>query len=60
MLLTITLTLSFLVLVNFLLLIFSCNKTTKRSEIRQSKPTLIIKNNPTKQEAPSQLAPTGS
>ncbi|PWK19844.1 hypothetical protein LX78_01194 [Xanthomarina spongicola] len=60
MLLTITFILSFLVAINFLLLFFSCNKTTKRTGIKETKPTLIIKNNPTKQEVPTHLAPTGS
>lgn len=60
MLLTITLILSFLVAVNFLLLIFSCNKTTKRVEVKETKPTLIIKTTTTSQQASSQLAPTGS
>ena len=58
MILTITLVLSFLVAVNFLLLIFSCNKTTKkivteeRSVIKPVKPTKIL--------VTSKLAPTGS
>jgi cell division protein YceG involved in septum cleavage len=60
MLLTITLTISFLVVINFLLLIFSCNKTTKRTVIKESKPTIIINTNTTNQEVSAQLAPTGS
>jgi hypothetical protein len=66
----ITLTLCFLVAVNFLLLIFSCNKTTKKGKIE--KPTIIkvasteFSNKKTtistKQIArtQTQLAPTGS
>ena len=59
MLLTITLILSFLVVVNFLLLIFSCNKTTKRTEIKEIKPTRIITTT-ANQQTSCQLAPTGS
>ena len=61
MLLTITLILSFLVAVNFLLLIFSCNKSTKKVNnkkpqiIRNEKPTLV-----TTQLQTAQLASTGS
>lgn len=59
MLLTIPIILSLLVIVNFLLLFFSCNKTTKRTEIKENKPTIVI-NNTTKQPVSNQLAPTGS
>ena len=59
MLLTITLILSFLVCVNFVLLIFSCNKTTKRAEVKEIKPTRVI-NTTTTQQPSTQLAPTGS
>ena len=61
MIITITLILSFLVAFNFLLLIFSCNKTPKRVEnkkpriIRNEKPTLA----PTQLQT-HQLAATGS
>ena len=70
MIMIITLTLCFLVAINFLLLIFSCNKTTKRATI--DNPTIIkaqsteVPNTqtpvPTKQIArtQTQLAPTGS
>ncbi|WP_460218974.1 hypothetical protein [Psychroserpens sp. MEBiC05023] len=64
MMITITLILSFLVALNFLLLIFSCNKTTKRSAsennvlVTPSKPVKIVK--PTAQITTNQLAPTGS
>ena len=70
MIMIITLTLCFLVAINFLLLIFSCNKTTKRNKI--DKATIIkvttteIQNKQaivtTKQIArtQTQLAPTGS
>lgn len=67
----ITLTLSALIIVNFLLLKFSCNKVTKKSSA-VSRPTIIkSKSKPsvtsksltsvkTKQLASTQLAPTGS
>lgn len=61
MLLTITLILSFLVAMNFLLLIISCNKSTKKVNnkkpqiIRNEKPTLV-----TTQLQTAQLAATGS
>lgn len=54
---TITLTLTTLVAVNFLLLVFSCNKTTRREPARQPR---ILRKEPTKQSALTQLAPTGS
>ena len=60
MLLTITLILSFLVAVNFLLLFFSCNKPTRRTDTVQKQTTIIIKPETTTQQAVSQLAPTGS
>ena len=64
MIMIITLTLSILVIINFLLLKFSCNKTTKRTTPVQE-PNVIIQDNPipTKKLATtqsSQLAPTGS
>ena len=61
MLLTITLILSFLIAMNFLLLIFSCNKTKKKVTnkkphiIRNERPTLV-----TTQLQSNQLAATGS
>jgi hypothetical protein len=61
MLLTITLVLSVLIAINFLLLIFSCNKTTKRVKTEEKKqPTFIVTKNTTKQQTSTQLAPTGS
>ena len=60
MLLTITLIISVLVAVNFLLLIFSCNKTTKRKLTAERKPTFIVTKNTTKPQHSAQLAPTGS
>lgn len=63
MILTITLILSFLVVLNFLLLIFSCNKTSKKTEakkphvIRANKPTPALVSN---QLRSGQLAATGS
>ncbi|WP_047546373.1 hypothetical protein [Psychroserpens sp. Hel_I_66] len=61
MIITITLTLSTLVALNFLLLIFSCNKPTRR--VSQEKPKLIKSPKPiaeTKQLSTNVLAPTGS
>ena len=58
MLMTITFALVFLVAINFLLLIFSCNKTTKRAQ-EDRKPTLV-KTQLTNEQHASQLAPTGS
>lgn len=64
MILTITLILSFLVAVNFLLLIFSCNKTTKKVE--KNRPRVIRTQRPTtttlatNQLQTRQLAATGS
>ncbi len=61
MILTIILILSVLVAINFLLLFFSCNKTTKKEAIR--KPQVIKTERPTlmsNQLPNSQLAPTGS
>ena len=61
MLITITLVLSILVVINFLLLIFSCNKSSKK--LTSEKPVIIksVKvQKPTKQLATSQLAATGS
>lgn len=58
MILTITLVLSILVAINFLLLAFSCNKTTKKIVTEEK---AIIKPIKTTKEVPSsQLAPTGS
>lgn len=58
---TIALILSFLVALNFILLIFSCNKTSKK--IVRKKPRVILNEKPIL--APTQfqtrpLAPTGS
>lgn len=65
MILTIASVLAFLVAINFLLLIFSCNKTTKKvdnklphaikTEKEAATPTLVAN-----QSKPRQLAPTGS
>ena len=60
MLLTIILTLSVLVVANFLMLIFSCNKITKRHNVVEIKPTFVVKKNTTKPRHSAQLAPTGS
>ncbi len=58
MILIITTILSILVVFNFLLLIFSCNKTTKK-EIHKEK-AQVIKARHTIQHSSSHLAPTGS
>lgn len=58
MILTITIILSILVAVNFLLLAFSCNKTTKR-EVKKEK-IRSIKPKTTIQHSSGELAPTGS
>ncbi len=64
MILTTVLILSFLVALNFVLLIFSCNKTSKTSENR--KPRVVIKTNKKRPVITSNqlqtrpLAPTGS
>ena len=63
MIMIITLALSILVIINFLLLRFSCNKTTKKHS--PIKPTVIkAQGTPVKTTEPltssSQLAPTGS
>jgi hypothetical protein len=62
MIITITLILSFLVALNFLLLIFSCNRHSKVKKLSEkgilSKPKEISV--PTKELATAQLAPTGS
>lgn len=61
MIITITLTLSALVALNFLLLVFSCNKTSQKAIIEKPAIMKAIKaEKPTKQLATNQLAPTGS
>lgn len=58
MIMTITLILSSLVIINFLLLIFSCNKTVKKQT--SEKPHIVKTPKITNQLAQSQLAPIGS
>lgn len=58
MLLTITIALSVLVIINFLLLIFSCNKTVKNKKATK-KPIVFTPTISLKQQ-PQRLAPTGS
>ena len=60
MIYTITLVLSVLILINFLLLRFSCNKTAKRENSR--KPMILKKpaSTLTTQSSSTQLAATGS
>lgn len=60
MLLTITLTISVLVAINFLLLKFSCNKTNKGKISVDKKPRFVVTKNTTKRQHSAQLAPTGS
>ncbi len=62
MIITIILILSFLVALNFLLLVFSCNKTSKKLDNRKPRATKTEKA-PTlvpSQLQTNQLAPTGS
>jgi len=59
MLLTITFLIISLVLINFVLLAFSCNKTKKHlKSLDTNKGVVSVR--PTKTEVSSQLAPTGS
>lgn len=58
MLLTITLTVSVLVLINFLLLMFSCNKIVRATN-EDKKPVDLRRQVPVKSISP-RLAPTGS
>ncbi len=63
MILTITLILSFLVAVNFLLLIFSCNKTSKNTIVKKPRIIKTQKHSPTLVSSQLQarpLAATGS
>lgn len=62
MIYTITIVVSLLVALNFVLLKFSCNKTTKKVTIRQDQAIKFKseKKIPTKKSAAVQLAPTGS
>lgn len=58
MLLTITISISALVVINFLLLKFSSNKINKTPKI--NKKPIVFKPNITLEEEPKRLAPTGS
>lgn len=58
MLLTTTIVISCLVLINFVLLKFSCNKTVKANEI--DKKPIVLKSNRVLLEMNENLAPTGS
>lgn len=58
MLFTITVSLSVLVLINLLLLKFSCNKITKQKQ--DIKKTVVLNTSLTIESAPERLAPTGS
>ncbi len=59
MLLFITSVLIFLVAINFILLAFSCNKTSRRLKAL-NKNKRVVSVLPTKTEVTGQLAPTGS
>ncbi len=58
MLFSITVTLSILVLLNLLLLKFSCNKITKQKQ--EIKKTVILNTDLTTESVSERLAPTGS
>lgn len=61
MFLTITYILIFLVVVNFLLLFFSCNKTTKKSVVDQTEKVPMYRTSGSiLKENRIKLAPTGS
>lgn len=59
MFLTIVYILAFLVTVNFALLFFSCNKTTKKEPTQKHKP-VQLKKEPTTQSVPSHLSRVAS
>lgn len=56
---TITITLIILVAINFLLLIFSCNKTVTKKKT-ENNPGILRQTKPSNEQAVNQLAPTGS
>lgn len=58
MLFTITVSLSVLVLINLLLLKFSCNKITKQKQ--EIKKTVVLNTDITIESVSERLAPTGS
>lgn len=59
MLLIITFLVVFLIAINFILLLFSCNKTTKnKKSLDKNKGVVSVRH--TKPEVANQLAPTGS
>jgi hypothetical protein len=60
MLLIITSILIFLVVINFILLLFSCNKTSRRRLKALNKNKKVVSVLSTKSEVENQLAPTGS
>ena len=57
---TITLIISGLIAINFLLLIFSCNRTKKKIVTQKTEKVRVIYNNRIVENTPSDLAPTGS
>ena len=59
MLITITLTLTILVAINFILLFFSCNKTVKKKS-SIDKTSVVHQTRVSKKPVVNQLAPTGS
>ena len=58
MILKITIAVAVLIAINFLLLIFSCNKTTKRKPAKEK--VQAIRPTHSLQHTSNQLAPTGS
>lgn len=62
MILTVIFVLTFLVALNFILLVFSCNKTVKKEKISKSKALHSTSNTipASKKLPPHPLAPTGS
>lgn len=62
MIYTITISISVLVAINFLLLVFSCNKTKKIKNLKSRKINMpIIRSmSTTTQQIPNRLSPTGS
>lgn len=60
MILTITIFIALLVALNFLLLKFSCNKTTTKKQKHLRKKPVVFASKVTKLPVPERLAPTGS
>ena len=60
MFLIITSILAFLITVNFLLLIFSCNKTTRKPIVQKTEKVAVMTSRRIDDEHGLELAPTGS